>query len=87
MVRDSGPLQKIALAAFLKVLLPVETLAATQAKEAQNLRREWDEAYVWLGEKEREGLLNLAHQLMSLEGGTFQERLERAAFLLITTDL
>jgi hypothetical protein len=82
-VRDSGSLQKIALAAFLKVLLPVETLGTAQAEEAQNLRKEWDEAYAWLGEKEREGLLNLAHQLMSPEGGTFQERLERATFQLI----
>jgi hypothetical protein len=86
-VRDSGSLQKIALAAFLKVLLPVETMGTAQAEEAQNLRKEWDEAYAWLGEKEREGLLNLAHQLMSLEGGTFQERLERATFLLINADL
>ena len=86
-VRDSGSLQKIALAAFLKVLLPVETLAATQAEEAQNLRKEWDKAYVWLGEKEREGLLNLAHQLMSLKGGTFQEKLERTTFLLFEADL
>jgi hypothetical protein len=80
-------LHKIALAAFLKVLLPVETLGTAQAEGAQNLRKEWDEAYAWLGEKEREGLLNLANQLMSLEGGTFQERLERATFLLIGTDL
>jgi hypothetical protein len=85
-VRDSGSLQKIALAAFLKVLLPVETMGTAQAEEAQNLRKEWDEAYAWLGEKEREGLLNLAHQLMSLEGGTFQERLERATFLLMDTN-
>ena len=85
-VRDSGPLRKIAFAAFLKVLLPVEALAATQTYEARNLRKEWDKAYVWLGEKGREGLLNLAHQLMSLEGGTFQERLDRATFLLFDSD-
>jgi len=85
--RDSGPLRKIALAAFLKILLPVESLAATQMEEAQNLRKEWDEAYVWFSEKEKESLMNLAHQLMSLEGGTFQERLERATFLLIHADL
>ena len=86
-VRDYGPLRKVALAAFLKVLLPVETLGTAQAEEAKNLRKDWDEAYAWLGEKEREGLLNLAHQLMSLEGGTFQERLERATFLIINADL
>ncbi len=87
MVRNSGPLQKIALAAFLKVFLPVETLAATQAKGARNLRKEWDEAYRWLAEKERESLLNLGCRLIDLEGNTFQERLERATFLLIGTDL
>jgi hypothetical protein len=82
-VRDSGPLQKIALAVFLKVLLPVEALAETQTEEAQNLKKEWDEAYGWLGEKEREDLSKLAHRLMTLEGKTFQERLERATCLLI----
>ena len=87
MVRDSGPLKKVALAAFLKVLLPVETLAAIQMEEAQDLKKDWDEAYGWLPEKERENLLNLAHCLMDLEGKTFQERLERATFLLIDTDL
>jgi len=84
-VRDSGPLQKIALAAFLKVLLPVETLAETQTEEAQNLKKEWDEAYGWLGEKEREDLSKLAHRLMNLEGKTFQERLERATFVIAAT--
>jgi hypothetical protein len=87
MVRDSGPLKKIALAAFLKVLLPVETSVRIQREGAQNLRKEWDEAYGWLPEKEREGLSNLAHRLMDLEGRTFQEKLERAIFLLIGTDL
>jgi hypothetical protein len=86
-VRDSDSLQKIALAAFLKVLLPVETLAATQAEEAQNLRREWDEAYSWLREEERKDLLDLGHRFMNLQGKTFQERLERATFLLIGSDL
>jgi hypothetical protein len=86
-VRDSDPLQKIALAVFLKVLLPVEALAEIQTEETQNLKKEWDEAYGWLPEKDREGLLNLAHNLMNLEGRTFQERLERATFLIIDADL
>jgi hypothetical protein len=86
-IRDSGALHKIAWAAFLKVLLPVETLAATQTGEAQNLRKEWDEAYGWLLERERENLLDFTRRLMGLEGKTFQEKLERATFLLIGTDL
>ena len=86
-VRDSGPLHKIAWAAFLKVLLPVETLAANQTEEAQNLRKEWDKAYGWLPERERENLLDFTRRLMDLEGKTFQEKLERATFLLISTDI
>jgi hypothetical protein len=86
-VRDSGPLHKIAWAAFLKVLLPVETLAANQTEEAQNLRKEWDKAYGWLPKRERENLLDFTRRLMDLEGKTFQEKLERATFLLIGTDL
>ena len=80
-------MRKIALAAFLKVLLSVEGLAATQTEEAQNLRKEWNEAYVWLGEKERESLMNLSHRLTDLAEKTFQERLERATFLLIHANL
>lgn len=86
-VHDSPPLRKVAWAAFLKVLLPVETLAAIQTEAAQNLRKEWNEAYGWLPEKERKNLSNFARLLMDLEGKTFQERLERATRLLIGTDL
>jgi len=87
LVRDSGPLQKVAIAALLKVLLPVETLAATQTEDGRQLRKEWDDAYGWLPEKERENISNLGHRLMNLEGKTFQERLERAACLLILVPL
>ncbi len=86
-IRASPPLQKVASAALLKILLVVVTLAGAQKEGTQDLRKEWGEAYGWLPEKEREGLLNLAHHLMNLEGRTFQERLERATFLLIDADL
>ncbi len=86
-VRASPPLQKVASAALLKILLPIVTLAETQTEGTQDLRKEWGEAYGWLPEKEQEGLLNLAHHFMNLEGKTFQERLERATFLLIDADL
>ncbi len=86
-VRASPPLQKVASAALLKILLPIVTFAETQTEGTQDLRKEWGEAYGWLPEKEQEGLLNLAHHFMNLEGKTFQERLERATFLLIDADL
>ena len=86
-VRASPPLQKVASAALLKILLPIVTLAETQTEGTQYLGKEWGEAYGWLPEKEQEGLLSLAHHFMNLEGRTFQERLERATFLLIDADL
>jgi hypothetical protein len=86
-IRASPPLQKVASAALLKIFLPVVTMAETQEEGTQDLRKEWDEAYGWLPEEEREGLLNLARHLMNLQGRTFQERLERATFLLIDADL
>jgi len=86
-VRDSGALQKVASAALLKIFLPIVTLAETQEEGTQDLRKGWGEAYGWLPEKEQEGLLSLAHHLMNLEERTFQERLERATFLLIDADL
>jgi hypothetical protein len=67
-IRDSGPLHKIASAAFLKVLLPVETLTATQPGEALNLRKEWDEAYGWLPERERDYLSNFTRRLSTSKG-------------------
>jgi hypothetical protein len=82
--RNSGPVRKIALAAFLKVLLPVEALTVAHEEEAMNLRQEWDEAYGWLGKTEKESLLDLPHRLTDLEGKTFQEKLERTTGLLIT---
>ena len=62
-------------------------MAATQTAGAQNVRKEWNKAYGWLGEKGREDLLNLARRIMDLEGRTFQERLERATFLIIDAEL
>lgn len=86
-VRNSGPLQKVASGTLLKILLPILTLAETQEGGTQDLRNKWGEAYGWLPEKEREDLLNLAQNLRNLDGRTFQERLERATFLLIDADL
>jgi hypothetical protein len=86
-IRVSPPLQRVASAALLKILLPIVTLAETQEEGRQDLRKEWDEAYEWITEKEQESLLSLAHHLRNLEGRTFQERLERATFLLIDADL
>ncbi len=84
-VRGSPVLGKIALAAFLKVLLPIQAMISVGIEEAQTLRDQWNEAYGWLSEKEQEDLLRLAGRTMNLEGGTFQERLEQAVLQFITS--
>jgi len=83
-VRGSPVLRKIALAAFLKVLLPIQAMISVGIEEAQTLRDQWNEAYGWLSEKEQEDLLRLAQRTMNLEGGSFQERLEQAVLQFIT---
>lgn len=83
-VRGSSALKKMALAVFLKTLLPIETMISVGIEEAQALRIQWNEAYGWLSEMEREDLVRLALYTMNNEGKTFQERLEQAALGLIT---
>jgi hypothetical protein len=83
-VWGSPALRKIALAAFLKTLLPIVAMISIGIKEAQALRNQWNEAYGWLPKREREGLFQLAQSTMNHEEKTFQERLEQAALHLIT---
>lgn len=80
----SSALRKIALAAFLKTLLPIETMIAIGIEGAQALKHQWQESYGWLSEAEREGLIRLTVHAMNHEGKTFQERLEQAVICLIT---
>jgi hypothetical protein len=84
LARDSHGLRKIALAAFLKTLLPIEAMISVGIPEAKILRKQWDEAYGWLSEKEREGLSLFALSITNVEAKTFQERLEHAASRLIS---
>jgi hypothetical protein len=83
-IRESPSLRKIAFAVFLKTLLPIEAMISAGFEEAQIFKNQWDEVYGWLSEGERKGLSLLARSIMDLEVKTFQERLEQAAFQLIT---
>jgi hypothetical protein len=84
LARGSHSLRKIALAAFLKTFLPIEAMISVGIPEAKILRNQWDEAYGWLPEKEKEGLSLFAVSIKNVEAKTFQERLERGAFRLIS---
>jgi hypothetical protein len=83
-IRECPSLRKIAFAAFLKTLLPIEAMISAGFEGAQIFKDQWDEVYAWLSDAERKWLLLLARSIMNLEGETFQERLEQAAFQLIT---
>lgn len=83
-VRGSSVLKKIAVAAFLKTFLPIEAMISVGVEEALTLRNEWVEAFGWLSGEEQESLSRLAQSAMNPEGNTFQERLERTVFRLIT---
>jgi hypothetical protein len=55
----NSALRTIALAAFLKTLLPIEAMVSVEIEEAQALRNRWEEAYRWLPQGEREALFRL----------------------------
>jgi hypothetical protein len=82
--RDSPALRKIVLAALLKILLPIEAMISAEMEEARALREQWNKAYPWLSEREREGLFRFARRTLQYEGKTFQERLKQATLNLIT---
>ena len=83
-IQESPALRKIAFAAFLKTLLPIEAMISAGFEGAQSFKHQWDEVYGWLLDGERKGLSLLARSIMNHEGKTFQERLEQAALWLIT---
>jgi len=83
-IRESHALRKIAFAAFLKSLLPIEAMISAGFEGAQIFKDQWNEVYGWLSDGERKRLSLLARSIMNLEVKTFQERLEQAAFQLIT---
>jgi len=82
-IQEFHGLRKIAFAAFLKTLLPIEAMISAGLEGAQRFKDQWDEVYGWLSDAERKGLSLLARSIMKLEVKTFQERLEQAAFQLI----
>lgn len=84
MARDYPALRKITLAALLKILLPVEAMISMEMEEAQSLKERWNDAYSWLSERKREGLVRFARLTLEYERKTFQDRLEQGTLNLIT---
>ena len=84
MVCDSPVLNRVVFAALLKTLIPIETLVLAGIELAQVLKDQWNEAYGWLSEGERRRLFELAKNILNVEADTFQERLEKSCFRLIS---
>ncbi|MGD2127139.1 MAG: hypothetical protein PVG99_13725 [Desulfobacteraceae bacterium] len=84
MARNAPALKKIALAAFLKIVLPMEAMIALGIEEARTLREKWNQAYAWLSKGEREGLSRFVQRTLECKAKTFQERLEYLTLELIT---
>jgi len=68
--------RKLALAFFLKTLLPVEALIALSVEGAETIKNKWQEAYDWLSETVKEGLVGFAHNTMANRDKPFQKRIE-----------
>ena len=84
MVCDSPVLKRVVFAALLKTLIPMETLVLAEIELVQVLKDQWNEAYGWLPESERRRLFELAKNILNVEADTFQERLEKSSFRLIS---
>jgi hypothetical protein len=83
LIRDHPPLRLLASAVFLKILLPIETLAHSGAPDAGPLLEKWEEVYSWLPEQKRKDLRAFARFVIGLPFTTFQNRLEKAVLELI----
>jgi hypothetical protein len=76
--------RKLALAIFLKTLLPIEALVSLRVEKAAIIKNQWKEAYHWLSETIQEGLVGFAHNTMAYRDEPFQQRLENVTLKLIS---
>jgi len=76
--------RKVALAFFLKTLLPIEALVSLSVEGAETIKNKWQEAYDWLSETVQEGLVGFAHNTMAYRDRPFQKRMEDVTINLIS---
>ena len=81
--KQSPVIKKITMAAFLKIILPIEAMILIRSEDALKLKDQWKEAYGWLSVTEQNGLLRLSQRIMEFGESRFQEKLENAAYGLI----
>jgi hypothetical protein len=76
--------RKLALAFFLKTLLPIEALVSLRVERAEIIKNQWQEAYGWLSESIQEGLVGFSHNTVVYGDNPFQQRLEHVTINLIS---
>ncbi len=81
--KQSPVIKKITMAAFLKIILPIEAMILIRSDDAPKLKDQWKEAYCWLSVMEQDRLLRLSQRIMEFGKSSFQEKLENAAYGLI----
>ena len=81
--KHSPVIKKIVMAAFLKIILPIEAMILIRSEDASKLKDQWNKAYSWLSVIEQDGLLRLSQRIMKFGESHFQEKLENAAYGLI----
>jgi hypothetical protein len=83
LIRDYPALRRLGLAAFLKIRLPIETLAGLGLPESALLQKKWKAAYAWLTDQGEKALNGYVRTVLETPPKNFQDRLERAALGLI----
>jgi len=84
MVCDDPAKRKLALAAFVKVLVPIGVMTSSGIKGAEDAKNAWNEAYRWLSKSVQERLFRFSRAIMVDATMPFQSRLEQATLRLIT---
>jgi hypothetical protein len=80
----NSALRKIALALFLKTLLPLEALVSLSVERAEIIKNQWSEAYCWISETIQDRLAGFARDTMAYRDKPFQQRLEIVTLKLIS---
>jgi hypothetical protein len=83
LIGDHPALRRLGLAAFLKIRLPIETLAGLGLPESGLLQEKWEAAYAWLSDQGEKALNANVRKVLETPHNNFQDRLERTALGLI----
>ena len=82
-IQTLPPQRKMAIALFMKILLPVQALTRAAPEVSHRLLRLWKNNYDWIGEENRRQMLRFAAETANGSDLPFQNWLEQSALNLI----